>query len=131
MVGAVPADDQAGGEEDQGHGQRGDRAAAVAPAAGGDHADDAAGQRGREGQGVEADAVELAATVGITVVTAVASKATNAQSANMPTVVAAYAGDSSRGGLVSGAGVEGHVPNGRTSTAPEVNRALTPDPAGE
>jgi hypothetical protein len=31
------------------------------------------------------------------VVTAVASNATNAQSANMPTVVAAYVGESSRG----------------------------------
>nr|WP_231496277.1 hypothetical protein [Nocardioides sp. URHA0032] len=38
-----------------------------------------------------------AATVGITVVTAVASNATSAQSANMPTVVTAYAGESSRG----------------------------------
>src|SRR4051812_30368748 len=43
-----------------------------------------------------------AATVGITVVTAVASKATNAHRANMPTVVAAYVGDISRGGACWG-----------------------------
>ena len=36
---------------------------------------------------------------------AVASKATNAQSANMPTVVAAYVGDSSRDSLASSVGV--------------------------
>ena len=47
------------------------------------------------------------ATVGITVTTAVASNATNAQSANMPTVVAAYAGDSRIVGcLSSGAAVK-------------------------
>ncbi len=37
------------------------------------------------------------ATVGMIVVTAVASKATKAQSANMPIVVATYVGDSRRG----------------------------------
>ena len=54
--------------------------------------DHPARQRRGEGEGVERHAVELAATVGITVVTAVASNATKAISANMPIVVAAYAG---------------------------------------
>ena len=43
------------------------------------------------------------ATVGITVVTAVASNAENATSANMPIVVAAYVGESRRGRGSTGA----------------------------
>ena len=53
------ADDQAEREQHQRDGQRSDRPAPVAPGAGRDHADHAARERRGEGEGVEADAVEL------------------------------------------------------------------------
>ena len=53
---------------------------------------------------------------------AVASKATNAQSANMPTVVAAYVGDSSRDSLVSLVGAVVTAPNVGLRPHSEVNR---------
>ena len=62
---------------------------------------------------------------------AVASKATNAQSANMPTVVAAYVGDSSRDSLASSVGVVvtaptvGLQPHQRSTTAVSRVRIMT------